>query len=973
MSFASLTDTRQLATLLQELAEAERRCEIKRQVLSEHRAFNPDDLFGFLARASPRGLTPADLQSFFSDHGLAADLRDLHALVGLFDLDRDGVVDRREFKQAVLSHEQGFSDGVESRLDPPFEVQVSLLKLLDEELGGLKAAEKARAAIRSEGPQHLVALFDALDAGRKGFVDVRDIYELLNKHETGSTYSKASRVLRRLDRDRDNKVTLEEWEASFDPLLFADNVFHVLAPQKKEVSAKKQVGQYSYEKRERNTPASEVSYNITPAHPRSATGYLNTGTLAYSKSPHRKNYSPLPASWTDSAFKSPARRVQPADPDHLQSSTKQARPKPTSDVVYHDVVTVTERSPDRHEKRTYISKKFADGSVEKEERIYEPVQRTASTHEPEFRIERAILERDRSASKRQPASAHKSHLDASSTSTVSRPRHSENPALRERSPLRIARPGLAADLDRLERTVQSHPELPPGFLRAQSPAATGFAQTEHFEREQRFVDPRYTLDYDLHSQQARLSPPRRQASPARHAPVSPPSRLGPRASHTHLLDRSAGPDPGFVEHRYDYADRERVVYSPARDAPRDRVYRREEITAKSPPQPFHSDWPAQQPLLRRDSFGPDPAARDPPLKEEIITHHEVDAPNDRIANTYIRKVYANHYPNPKPQTPIDNPKPQTPNLSSPPRKPATRWPDSPAFSSPASPNLDLPKSYASPSRALSHLMANTAEYVELVRRESDKFKRRDDLASKLAPDLKFSSLSQPEKSELVNCLKTKVGLFREMEKARAELAGHEAFAIAEVFRTCKRDPLSHGLSFEDFRGLFDALSMPTDEKLVRLVFVRNDYDNDGSLSFFEFSELVGPFNPALRQQMNERRETGYFSVADLPQKTRQAFERCLRALVDFERETDSTREVMQHRLYSLFNLIDQSNKNLIVLQDLDEILQAHGFQAAETELIALIRKFDFNMDGKISMVEFINEMSPLRNSKPFETLRNRGY
>lgn len=60
-------------------------------------------------------------------------------------------------------------------------------------------------------------------------------------------------------------------------------------------------------------------------------------------------------------------------------------------------------------------------------------------------------------------------------------------------------------------------------------------------------------------------------------------------------------------------------------------------------------------------------------------------------------------------------------------------------------------------------MSDTSEYVELVRRESDKFKMRDNLASKLSPDLKYSSLSQAEKSELVSCLTTKIRLFRDVE------------------------------------------------------------------------------------------------------------------------------------------------------------------------------------------------------------------
>jgi Ca2+-binding EF-hand superfamily protein len=546
MAAPSRTDTRQLHSLLQELAEIERKCEIKRQVLSEHRAFNADSLYSFLARSSARGITPEDLQGFFSAHGLSAELRDLNALIALFDHNGDGVVDRQEFKETVLSHEQGFSDGTESRQEPPFEVQVSLLKLLDEELGGVRVVEQARAAIRSHGQQHLLELFDMLDAGRKGFVDVRDIYELLNRHEAGSTYTKASRVLRRLDRDRDNKVSLEEWEASFDPRAYTDNIFRAIAPQKRESSAKKTQTQVrgGFEPRER-TPVSEVSYNITPAHPRSAAAYLNSGTLAYSRSPHRKNYSPT----AGSAFKSPPRRT-PAERDARQSTSQLARARPSSDVVYHDVVTVLDRSPDRSEKRTYISKKFADGTVEKEERIYEPLPRSElRAREPEYRLERSIVERDRStATKRPHLTSHKKPADT--VATASRLRV-EPPARRERSPLRIARPGLPSEQEqerpheRLERTLRANSELPPGFLRGPHHApTTSLEETLFIERDERFVDPRYTLDYDnappaersLGKQPSRQFSPnaaRWQHSPIKHLsvvenrfkPVSPPSRL----------------------------------------------------------------------------------------------------------------------------------------------------------------------------------------------------------------------------------------------------------------------------------------------------------------------------------------------------------------------------------------------------------------------------------------------------------------
>ena len=202
---------------------------------------------------------------------------------------------------------------------------------------------------------------------------------------------------------------------------------------------------------------------------------------------------------------------------------------------------------------------------------------------------------------------------------------------------------------------------------------------------------------------------------------------------------------------------------------------------------------------------------------------------------------------------------------------------------------------------------------------------------------------------------------------------NESFSISELFRVSKKDDRTSGLTFDDFRSIFDIVGLSFDDKLIKLVFVRNDYDNDGTLSFYEFAELLGPFKPSLREELNRRRDIGVNSSSGYSTGLKAQLAACLRSMIEFEKETDSTREVTQHRLYSLFNLIDQSGKSILVLQDLMDITDRYGFSAQEMELIALIRKFDFNMDGKISLMEFINEMSPLRHSKPYETLRNKGY
>lgn len=184
---------------------------------------------------------------------------------------------------------------------------------------------------------------------------------------------------------------------------------------------------------------------------------------------------------------------------------------------------------------------------------------------------------------------------------------------------------------------------------------------------------------------------------------------------------------------------------------------------------------------------------------------------------------------------------------------------------------------------------------------------------------------------------------------------------------------SLGLNYEDFKGIYEDLKIRIEERFIRLIFVRNDYDNDGIINFFEFSELFAPFSNSLREQMNRRPAKSIASIVEYGDATKKALESCLRAVADYEKETDLTREVTQHRLYSLYNLIDQSNKGILVFQDLKDVLEKYGSFSNDQELLALIRRFDFNKDGKISLTEFIDQMSPLRNSQPYEHIRNKGY
>ncbi len=997
MSTLTLVDSGTLEAYLTEVSHIERRSEIKRQVLADNRGFNADELYEFLAREQPsRGIVSVDLGNFFGKHGLTADDQDLEALVALFDHNKDGVVDRNEFKKTVLSQELGFGERNRTNAEPNQEIQLSLLKIFDEELGGIKALERLKTEIRLRGPELAVVMFDTLDIGRKGYVDVRDIHQFLTQRDPGVTHAAASRVVRRLDRDSDNKVTLEEWDENLRPLtMYSGNVFQLLEartpsqqrydPRYEAISGTGTHSRYNQKVPEiSGDPRSEISYNVTtyvdqrqrPVHQSNNTP--NTATLAYSKSPHRR-LSPAPG------YRSPNVRAFaeedvsgiPATRQFGQSSShKQRRPETGGSVVYEDKVTVVDRSPARAEKRTYIRTKFADGTEEVEERIYEPLnEHELRDTNPQYQIKRHINEKPLGTS----------YYNANDTG-----RTVESRIMSSRSPLR------GSGVKRLENRERFQPTGGQDGYQRQS--RYNPSPIKNFRRYEERVEERHTYGQTDERDYGRQDRPTYDRSFDRNS-YSKPAAYENTTGYQRSNERSRQEiniRQSQVDHdvslKYTYPDKERYVHSPARHSSAlkgDTAYRREEIyhgRSESPGMKIsYVDHDYPTPVTKesriQETFGRNENG-EPGLQEEIITQHEFDDRNNKQINTYIRKIYS---PNRDKTVYVAEPQ---------------YLPEPIEYHGTA--NQELPKNFGSPDRygggsaskvmidsyestsfkrapapyqppGQTQQMTNTQDYIELVRRESEKFKMRDNLATKLSPDLKFSSLSQPEKVELVGCLKTKIDLFKEIERSRKDLAANEEFSISELFKIAKKDDKTTGLTFEDFRGIFDAVGLNLDEKFIKLVFVRSDYDNDGHLSFFEFSELVGPFNPTLRLDMNRRKDMGITTIQQYSTTVRVSLQSTLKSLVEFERETDSTREVTQHRLYSLFNIIDQSSKSLLVLQDLLDVIALYGFSAVEMDLIALIRKFDFNMDGKISLHEFINEMSPLRHSKPFETLRNRGY
>lgn len=63
-------------------------------------------------------------------------------------------------------------------------------------------------------------------------------------------------------------------------------------------------------------------------------------------------------------------------------------------------------------------------------------------------------------------------------------------------------------------------------------------------------------------------------------------------------------------------------------------------------------------------------------------------------------------------------------------------------------------------------------------------------------------------------------------------------------------------------------------------------------------------------------------------------------------------------LHDAFSVLDLSEKGYISQKEFEELLQSYGIFSTKQELIGLVKRYNKNLDGKITYSEFISELTP---------------
>jgi len=212
---------------------------------------------------------------------------------------------------------------------------------------------------------------------------------------------------------------------------------------------------------------------------------------------------------------------------------------------------------------------------------------------------------------------------------------------------------------------------------------------------------------------------------------------------------------------------------------------------------------------------------------------------------------------------------------------------------------------------------------------------------------------------------------KQIEITRQVLAEKSAFEPYAAFQRIDRNGNGFITSFELLDYLRET-DVAATEKDILTIFREHDTQGEDRISYTEFLNITLPKTSSVLRQLATQRET--YSVARdevLPYEIEFALARI------FEKEIDSNtkiallkRELADRYDYNplvLFEAIDQDGLGYINFDSLYLFFKNNDIPILETEVIALLRSVDRNVDGRITYSEFhraISESHIARVSSP---------
>ncbi|CDW78545.1 ef hand family protein [Stylonychia lemnae] len=215
-----LETERMLATHLHSLAQHERLIENERIKLNEHFRFQPNAAFKRIDRFCNKKINTYDLATFLRDNSYNYYSVDLIDVIKSFDQSNNGFLEDTQLKSILASRtdkilarrsNERYEEYVGSRDRLALEVELSIAKILDLEIQGLKKLNLEKEQIKSRYDFSKLDAYRAIDTYKLNSILREDIKHFLNRNGIQASSLEADNIFSRIDMDQDGRITYTEF------------------------------------------------------------------------------------------------------------------------------------------------------------------------------------------------------------------------------------------------------------------------------------------------------------------------------------------------------------------------------------------------------------------------------------------------------------------------------------------------------------------------------------------------------------------------------------------------------------------------------------------------------------------------------------------------------------------------------------------------------------------------------------------
>jgi len=208
------TETK-LSKLLLLLADAESTCDLTRRTLSNHFRFDAYALFKLLDVENKGFIDHVNISDFLRKHNIYASSFEAQQIIFHFDSDSNNSLNYSEFLPLIISDRyllHKHSSSYQSFESVPYDVEYSLVRLLEKELNFVKANYDIIRDLNLRYDFSISDAFRALDVLGLGNVNSESIRKFLIRNYITPTEEDLRNIVKRLDINNDYRIDFYEFK-----------------------------------------------------------------------------------------------------------------------------------------------------------------------------------------------------------------------------------------------------------------------------------------------------------------------------------------------------------------------------------------------------------------------------------------------------------------------------------------------------------------------------------------------------------------------------------------------------------------------------------------------------------------------------------------------------------------------------------------------------------------------------------------